>query len=92
MRASASGRDSIAYWATANLLLHRQNPYAADSVLALETPTRAESAQHERLGGGVSVGARHSRTGWSRRSEEASTPRVSGGARNQRSTGVTNQP
>jgi hypothetical protein len=29
MRASASGRDSIAYWATADLLLHRQNPYAA---------------------------------------------------------------
>jgi hypothetical protein len=36
IRASASGRDSIAYWAAADLLLHRQNPYAAESVLALE--------------------------------------------------------
>lgn len=36
IRASAAGRDSIAYWAAGNLLLHRQNPYAAQSVLALE--------------------------------------------------------
>ncbi len=36
IRASAAGRDSIAYWAAGNLLLHRQNPYAAQSVLARE--------------------------------------------------------
>jgi len=36
IRASATGSDSIAYWAAGNLLLHRQNPYSAQSVLALE--------------------------------------------------------
>jgi hypothetical protein len=36
IRASAAGRDSISYWAAGNLLLHRQNPYAAQSILAQE--------------------------------------------------------
>jgi hypothetical protein len=36
IRASASRRDSMAYWAAGNLLLRRQNPYAVERVLALE--------------------------------------------------------
>jgi hypothetical protein len=36
IRASVSGRDSIAYWAAGKLLLHGQNPYSVPSVLALE--------------------------------------------------------
>ena len=36
IRASATGRDSIAYWAAGKLLVQRQNPYSATSVLALE--------------------------------------------------------
>jgi len=36
IRAMASRRDSIAYWAAGKLLLHRANPYAAQSLLALE--------------------------------------------------------
>jgi hypothetical protein len=36
IRASVAGRDSIAYWAAAKLLLHHQDPYSAPSVLALE--------------------------------------------------------
>lgn len=36
IRGSASGRDSIAYWAAGKLLLHGQNPYSVQSVLALE--------------------------------------------------------
>ncbi len=36
IRASVTGRDSIAYWAAGKLLVHRQNPYSVASVLALE--------------------------------------------------------
>lgn len=36
IRVSVSGRDSIAYWATGKLLVHRQNPYSQPTVLALE--------------------------------------------------------
>jgi len=36
IRASVTDRDSIAYWAAARLLLHRQDPYSAPSVLALQ--------------------------------------------------------
>jgi Glycosyltransferase family 87 len=36
VRASTTGRDSISYWAAANLLLHHQNPYAPLAVLSLE--------------------------------------------------------
>ena len=36
IRKSVTSRDSIAYWATGKLLLHRQNPYSVPSVLALE--------------------------------------------------------
>ncbi len=36
IRASVSGRDSIAYWAAGKLLVHRQNPFSVPSVLALE--------------------------------------------------------
>src|SRR6266566_4905255 len=37
IRASvAADRDSTAYWAAGKLLLHRQNPYSAPSVLALQ--------------------------------------------------------
>jgi hypothetical protein len=36
IRARVTGRDSIAYWAAGKLLVHRQNPYSAASVLALE--------------------------------------------------------
>src|SRR5260370_12576526 len=36
IRASVAGRDSIQYWATGTLLVHRQNPYSVPSVLALE--------------------------------------------------------
>jgi hypothetical protein len=36
IRASATGRDSIAYWAAGKLLVRGQNPYSVASVLALE--------------------------------------------------------
>ncbi len=36
IRANATGRDSMAYWAAGKLLVHRQNPYSVTSVLALE--------------------------------------------------------
>jgi hypothetical protein len=36
IRANATGRDSMAYWAAGKLLAHRQNPYLAESVFALE--------------------------------------------------------
>ena len=36
IRASITGRDSLAYWAAGKLLVHRQNPYSVPSVLALE--------------------------------------------------------
>ncbi len=37
IRKSVTSRDSIAYWATGRLLLHRQNPYSVPNVLALES-------------------------------------------------------
>jgi hypothetical protein len=37
IRASVAVRDSIQYWATGKLLLHRQNPYSVSSVQALES-------------------------------------------------------
>jgi hypothetical protein len=37
MRASVSGRDSIAYWAAGKLLVHHQNPYSVQSVQSLES-------------------------------------------------------
>jgi len=36
IRASASKRDSIAYWAAGKLLVHHQNPYSVPDVLALQ--------------------------------------------------------
>ena len=36
IRASVADRDSIAYWAAANLLVHHQNPYSASGVLDLQ--------------------------------------------------------
>jgi Glycosyltransferase family 87 len=36
IRAGASKRDSIAYWAAGELLVHHQNPYSAPDVLALQ--------------------------------------------------------
>jgi hypothetical protein len=36
LRANVSRRDSIAYWTAGRLLLHRQNPYDAGTVLRLE--------------------------------------------------------
>lgn len=36
IRASVTDRDSIAYWAAGKLLLHHQNPYNAQDVLALQ--------------------------------------------------------
>jgi hypothetical protein len=36
IRSSVTNRDSIAYWAAANLLLHHEDPYSATSVLALQ--------------------------------------------------------
>ncbi len=36
LRANVAKRDSIAYWAAARLLLHRQNPYDIGTVLQLE--------------------------------------------------------
>ncbi len=36
IRAGVSKRDSIAYWAAGNLLVHRQNPYSVQTVLALQ--------------------------------------------------------
>ena len=36
IRASVATRDSIQYWATGTLLIHRQNPYSVASVQALE--------------------------------------------------------
>jgi hypothetical protein len=36
IRASVATRDSIQYWATGRLLVHRQNPYSVSSVQALE--------------------------------------------------------
>lgn len=37
IRASVATRDSIQYWATGTLLIHRQNPYSVASVQALES-------------------------------------------------------
>lgn len=37
IRASVASRDSIQYWATGKLLLHRQNPYSVPAVEALES-------------------------------------------------------
>jgi len=37
IKASVATRDSIQYWATGTLLLHRQNPYSVASVQALES-------------------------------------------------------
>ena len=36
IRAGASKRDSIAYWAAGELLVHKQNPYSVPNVLALQ--------------------------------------------------------
>jgi hypothetical protein len=36
IRAGASKRDSIAYWAAGELLVHHQNPYSVPAVLALQ--------------------------------------------------------
>ena len=36
IRAAVASRDSIQYWATGKLLLHRQNPYSVKDVEALE--------------------------------------------------------
>ena len=36
IRAGASKRDSIAYWAAGELLIHHQNPYSVPDVLALQ--------------------------------------------------------
>lgn len=36
IRAGASKRDSIAYWAAGELLVHHQNPYSVPDVLALQ--------------------------------------------------------
>jgi len=36
IRAGASKRDSIAYWAAGELLVHRQNPYSVPDVLELQ--------------------------------------------------------
>jgi len=36
IRASVTGRDSLAYWAAARLLVHHQDPYSPPNVLALE--------------------------------------------------------
>ena len=45
IRANVTARDSIAYWAAARLLLHRQDPYSAPTVLALE---RSEGYQADK--------------------------------------------
>jgi hypothetical protein len=37
IRASVASRDSIQYWATGKLLLHRQNPYSVPEVESLES-------------------------------------------------------
>jgi hypothetical protein len=37
IRAAASGRDSIQYWAAGKLLVHRQNPYSVAEVQRLES-------------------------------------------------------
>ena len=37
IRTSVATRDSIQYWATGTLLVHRQNPYSVSSVEALES-------------------------------------------------------
>jgi len=37
IRAAVATRDSIQYWATGTLLVHRQNPYSVSSVEALES-------------------------------------------------------